>query len=83
MRLANAELHEHQALQQAYAALLGRLRKFDGKKMALTFIQSLEKQLRDYDIPEGKWLSALESCLVGSANDGLLDSVVESRSPGL
>ena len=67
MRLANAELHEHQAQQQAYAALLGRLQKFDGKKTALTFIQSLEKQLRDHDIPEGKWLSALESCLVGSA----------------
>ena len=67
MRLANSEMHDMHAQQQAYAALLGRLPKFDGKQMPVAFIQSLEKQLRDHAIPERKWLGALESCFQGDA----------------
>ena len=77
MRLANTEMHELHAQQQAYAALLGRLPRFEGKKMPLAFIQSLEKQLRDHEIPERKWLSALESCLDGSASTAYWTLVAE------
>ena len=77
MRLANTVMHELHAQQQAYAALLGRLPRFEGKKMPLAFIQSLEKQLCDHEIPERKWLSALESCLDGSASTAYWTLVAE------
>ena len=67
MRLANTELHDQQAQQQAYTALLARLPKFEGKRMPMAFIQSLEKQLKDNAVPHGKWLQALEACLQGKA----------------
>ena len=67
MRLANSEMHDMHAQQQVYAALLGRLPKFDGQQMPVAFIQSLEKQLRDHAIPERKWLGALESCFLGDS----------------
>ena len=35
--------------------------------MPTAFIQSLEKQLKDNAIPQGKWLQALEACLQGKA----------------
>ena len=63
MRLANTEIHKHLAQQQSYAALMARLPKFEGKRMPTAFIQSLEKQLKDNAIPEGRWLQALEACL--------------------
>ena len=36
--------------------------------MPTAFIQSLEKQLKDNAIPEGRWLQALEACLQGKAS---------------
>ena len=65
--MANAEMHDLHAKQEAYAALLTRLPKYDGKLVPGVFIQALEKQLRDHEIPEAKWLGALESCLQGKA----------------
>ena len=45
--MANAEMHDLHAKQEAYAALLTRLPKFEAKQVPGTFIQALEKQLRD------------------------------------
>ena len=67
IRLANAEIHDLHAKQEAYSALLTRLPKFEGKQLPSAFILSLEKQLKDNEIPERKWLGALESCLQGKA----------------
>ena len=56
--LANAEMHDLHAKQEVYSA---RLPKLEGKQLPSAFILSLEKQLTNNEIPERKWLGALES----------------------
>ena len=67
LREREATLAQQRELRVVNAALLTRLPKFEGKQVPGTFIQALEKQLRDNKIPEAKWLGALESCLRGKA----------------
>ena len=67
LREREATLAQQRELKVVNAALLTRLPKFEGKQVPGTFIQALEKQLRDNEIPEAKWLGALESCLRGKA----------------
>ena len=55
-------MHDLHAKQEANSALLTRLPKSEGKQLPSAFILSLEKQLTDNEIPERKWLGALESC---------------------
>ena len=65
--LNNEEVHERQVLRETYAVLLVRLPKFYGKQAPNAFLQALEKQLVDNEIPAAKWLSALENSLQGPA----------------
>ena len=60
-------MREQQAKHEAYAALLGRLPKFLGDQMPHGFLQALEKQLKDHEVSEARWLTAMESCLEGKA----------------
>ena len=69
MREANREMHERQSQQHAYDSLLARLPKFSTGMLPTSFLQSLENQLRDGGVQENRWLTALESCLDGPAQE--------------
>ena len=69
MREANREMHERRSQQHAYDSLLARLPKFSTGMLPTSFLQSLENQLRDGGVQENRWLTALESCLDGPAQE--------------
>ena len=62
-------MHERQSQQHAYYSLLARLPKFSKGMFPTSFLQSLENQLRDGGVQENRWLTALESCLDGPAQE--------------
>ena len=62
--MVNTAMHEQQAQQQEYVSCLP---KFNGKRMPTALIKSLEKQLKDHNIPERKWLQTLGLACMSSS----------------
>ena len=60
-------MQKENAEKAAYTALLNAVPKYDGSTSVDAFLTSLDKQVRDSEVPLDKHLSILEHCLKGKA----------------
>ena len=67
LEVVTETMQKENAEKTAYTALLNAVPKYDGSTSVDAFLTSLDKQLRDSEIPLDKHLSILEHCLKGKA----------------